>query len=89
MLACVLGCDSLFERGCISVGENGEILVSGVVADSSVVAEFVRNRLEGRISAWWNTERDKYYAWHRQHVFVAVHNGTAPRPAPADSPTSV
>lgn len=78
MLACVLGCDSLFERGYVSVGQGGEILVSDIVAESPTVAKFVRKRLEGRTSAWWNAERDKYYAWHRQHVFVAVHNGIAP-----------
>ncbi|WP_336158757.1 hypothetical protein [Amycolatopsis sp. VC5-11] len=89
MLACVLGCDSLFERGYISVGESGEILVSDIVAESPTVAEFVRDRLEGRSSTWWNTERDKYYAWHRQHVFVALHNGTAPGPPPSSADSSI
>ncbi|WP_409464778.1 hypothetical protein [Amycolatopsis sp. GA6-003] len=89
MLACVLGCDSLFERGYISVDKGGKILISDMVAESSTVAEFVESRLEGRISAWWNPEREKYYAWHREHVFLAVHNGTTPESHrfPADSST--
>jgi hypothetical protein len=78
MLACTLGCDSLFERGYVAVGEGGKILVSDLVYASGSVANFVRDRLEGRVSAWWTGEREKYYAWHRRHVFVTTHDGVSP-----------
>ncbi|WP_410666199.1 hypothetical protein [Amycolatopsis sp. lyj-84] len=79
MLACVLGCDSLFERGYISVGEDGTIIVSNIVTASARVMNFIRDHLNGRASTWWNRERDKYYAWHRQHVFITTHDGDTPR----------
>jgi hypothetical protein len=88
MLACVLGCDSLFERGYVAVGENGKILVSELVSSSEGVADFVRDRLEGRVSAWWSEERDKYYGWHRRHVFVTTHDGVAPPRAETVSRTT-
>ncbi|MDX3188832.1 hypothetical protein PV458_10545 [Streptomyces sp. MN03-5084-2B] len=78
MLACLLGCDSLFERGYVAVGDNGKILVSNLAQTSSSVAGFVRDHLEERVSAWWTTARDRYYDWHRRHVFVKTHDGVAP-----------
>ncbi|MEV6448355.1 hypothetical protein [Amycolatopsis sp. NPDC051716] len=83
MLACVLGCDSLFERGYVAVGDNGKILISSVAQTSSSVAGFVREHLEERVCAWWSPGRDKYYDWHRRHVFVRTHDGVAPQSSPS------
>lgn len=76
MLACVLGCDSLFERGYIAVGTGGTILISDAVDASPDVARFVDERLRARRSSWWNEDREKYYAWHREHVFIQTHEGS-------------
>jgi len=84
MLACLLGCDSLFEKGYVAVGEGGRILTSKLVEASGSVAEFVHHHLEGRVSPWWSLGRDKYYDWHRRHVFVKTHDGVAPSSSTLD-----
>jgi hypothetical protein len=80
MLACVLGCDSLFERGYVAVGEGGLILISDLARASASVAHYVRSHLEGRVSPWWSATRDRYYDWHRRHVFVKPRDGVVPTP---------
>lgn len=78
MLACLLGCDSLFERGFIAIAPGGTILISNAVETAPDVSRFVKERLLGRRSAWWNNDREKYYAWHREHVFIRNHAGVEP-----------
>lgn len=72
MLACLLGCDSLFENGFVTVKEGGEIAISPVAAGSPGVAKHIDEHLVGRSTAWWSTEREKYFAWHRSHTFQTV-----------------
>ncbi|WP_067839576.1 hypothetical protein [Nocardia lijiangensis] len=69
MLACVLGCDSLFERGYIGVGSGGELLISNAVTASTEVEKHVTDHLRGRTTHWWKESREPYFAWHRDHVF--------------------
>lgn len=78
MLACLLGCDSLFEHGLIAVDQGGAILISNAVAEHATPAltSFIEERLAGRSSAWWTYAREPYFAWHRQHVFLKLHNGS-------------
>ncbi|MEV5085835.1 hypothetical protein AB0K74_46505, partial [Streptomyces sp. NPDC056159] len=69
MLACLLGCDSLFEHGFVAVEEGGQLTVSPVAASAPAVAKYIDEHLAGRSIAWWSTEREQYYAWHRSHIF--------------------
>lgn len=70
MLACLLGCDSLYEHGYLTVDRGGALLVSDRVAESPAVEEFVRAHLAGKVSSWWSPEREPYFAWHRSHTFI-------------------
>lgn len=72
MLACLLGCDGLFERGYIAVGHGGELMVSAKVAQAPEVEAVVRDTLQGRRTSWWTEEREKYFEWHRTHTFLQL-----------------
>ncbi|MEU0507272.1 hypothetical protein [Nocardia sp. NPDC005998] len=69
MLACVLGCDSLFERGYVGVADGGALLVSNAVNASAEVRKHVDVYLRGRKSHWWTGSRQPYFGWHLDHVF--------------------
>lgn len=72
MLACLLGCDSLFEHGYVGVDHGGELLISDKVLESSAVKTFVEARLANRRTPWWTDSREPYFAWHRTHVFLRM-----------------
>ncbi|MCX5009156.1 hypothetical protein OHB05_42320 [Streptomyces sp. NBC_00638] len=69
MLACLLGCDSLYERGFITVEHGGQLQVSPLVEEASAVDQHIKDHLQGRITPWWTPAREPYYAWHRTHTF--------------------
>ncbi|WP_109001261.1 hypothetical protein [Streptomyces rishiriensis] len=69
MLACLLGCDSLFEHGFVAVEEGGQLMASPVAASAPAVAKYIDEHLTGRSIDWWSPEREQYYAWHRSHTF--------------------
>ncbi len=69
MLACTLGCDSLYEHGYISVAEGGTIQASPLAADIAEVDTHIHTRLAGRTVTWWNPKREPYFRWHRNHTF--------------------
>ncbi len=69
MLACLLGCDGLYERGFISVAEGGQLQVSPLAASSPAVAQHIQNHLASRTTTWWTPAREQYFAWHRSHTF--------------------
>lgn len=48
MSACRLGCDELFERGYISVGDDGAIILGGAVRFSEHVSAYAKQYLTGR-----------------------------------------
>lgn len=72
MLACLLGCDGLFEHGYIAVDHGGELLISDKVLASPVVKSFVESRLGNHRTSWWTESREPYFAWHRTHVFLRM-----------------
>ncbi|ROP37172.1 hypothetical protein [Saccharothrix texasensis] len=72
MLACVFGCDALYERGYVSVSPAGDIMISAKVAEFTEVEAMVQERLKGRRTSWWTPERDRYYQWHRTHRFLRM-----------------
>jgi hypothetical protein len=69
MLACLLGCDSLFEHGYVAVQTEGRIHLSPWVHDAPAVHQHVAARLSGRTTTWWTEKREPYFAWHRTHTF--------------------
>ncbi|WP_369377371.1 hypothetical protein [Streptomyces sp. cg36] len=69
MLACLLGCDSLFEHGFVAVEEGGQLAVSPVAASAPAVVQYIGEHLLGHSIDWWSPEREHYYAWHRAHTF--------------------
>ncbi|MER6827455.1 hypothetical protein ABT352_15855 [Streptosporangium sp. NPDC000563] len=70
MLACTLGCDSLYEHGYIAVSEDGTIMLSKALDQYPALGEHVRQRLLGRKTQKWNIEREPYFAWHRTQVYL-------------------
>ncbi|MFB9545688.1 hypothetical protein ACFFR1_19445 [Micromonospora sagamiensis] len=69
MLACVLGCDSLYEHGFIAVQPGGVIEVSPQVALAPAVAAHCSTVLSEKATDWWSPGREPYFAWHRGHTF--------------------
>jgi predicted restriction endonuclease len=64
---CLLGCDALYERGLVSVGEEGRVLVSTVQSSSALRA--VLKRFAGRKCDAWNATTAEYFEWHRRGRF--------------------
>jgi hypothetical protein len=61
MLACLFGCDALYEAGWITVGEDGRIRArdaTGELADRLA-------SLDGRLCAAHGPGSEPYFAWHR------------------------
>lgn len=67
MLACVFGCDALFEDGYVSV-ENGTIVGATSVAGSTAIGRRI-GQLRGR-SVDRYADAAAYFDWHRAHVFM-------------------
>ncbi len=69
MLACMFGCDSLYEHGFISVDEDGSILVAADAQAVPTLADYAVAHFMGRTTPWWTPLREPYFAWHRSHTF--------------------
>lgn len=92
MLACLFGCDALFELGYVVVGQDG------VIEAGRPSMEQVGKRIEDLIGRRCRAHDDNsrhYFAWHRQHHigklleqpqkaglpgFLPIQNGSALRP---------
>ncbi|NMO01890.1 HNH endonuclease [Gordonia sp. TBRC 11910] len=66
ILACVLGCDALFERGYIAVDESGTI-VPGRAADTDAIGDAVA-RLVGNTTTRFDTHTAPMFAGHRELI---------------------
>ena len=71
MPACVFGCDALFEQGYVSVGEQGELLISPQAGGVQGIHQYIQNHLEGGNVRVGLAQRDAYFSWHRTHRFRA------------------
>ena len=69
MSACRFGCDELFERGYITVADDGRLLMSQAVESSENAHGYVRQHLAGRVFGRPMTGREDYFAWHRANAF--------------------
>ena len=61
---CSAGCDTLFERGYITVSESGTIVKGPLGATSIGVSELV-DSVVGRTCPVWSSQREIYFKWHR------------------------
>jgi hypothetical protein len=64
---CLLGCDALYERGLIAVGNEGCVLVSAAQSCPALNAELCR--LRRRICRAWRKETAGYFEWHLTRRF--------------------
>lgn len=67
MLACVLGCDSLFDRGFIYIDQNGIIKVSSKSDDYPDLSQFV-SAIDGQLAKAFSETAKDYFAWHERNV---------------------
>jgi len=67
MLACVFGCDALFEAG-FSVNENGKIATSSFEPEHEAIAKKLID-LDGRPVGAHTDESTTYFTWHYSNVF--------------------
>lgn len=71
MLACLFGCDALFEQGYISVNDKGRLMCH---TNTSALETAVRERLEmlrDRAVPAHTPSSAKYFRWHRENTFLA------------------
>ncbi len=66
MIACVFGCDALYESGDIGVNANGHIVLSPTVRLGGPEEDYVRIQIKGRQCAKWvsSTASRVYFDWH-------------------------
>lgn len=69
MSACRFGCDELFERGYISVGDDGRLIISRAVESSKHAHAYARQHLAGKVFGRPMAGREDYFAWHRANPF--------------------
>jgi len=69
MSACRFGCDELFERGYISVGDGGRLIMSRAVESSEHADAYARQHLSGKYFRRPMAGREGYFAWHRAKSF--------------------
>ncbi|WP_125777878.1 hypothetical protein [Antribacter gilvus] len=75
MLACLFGCDWLFELGYIT-GADGHYVATDEAVAPAISARL--DSLDGRAIPGWDG-RASYFAWHREHVFRG--RGATAKPA--------
>jgi hypothetical protein len=69
MLACVLGCDSLFDKGFIYIDKNGTIRVSGKSETYPDLSKFI-SPINGQVAKAYSERAKDYFAWHeKKHSF--------------------
>ncbi|CAO5147010.1 HNH nuclease domain-containing protein [Frankia sp. AiPs1] len=69
MLACLLGCDSLYEHGFVGVGADGHLLVPADVREIPPLDDYAETHYVNRTCNWWSPTREPYFSWHRAHTF--------------------
>ena len=69
MLACVLGCDSLFDKGAIYVDPEGFIRSSTKLNSTADLADFLQS-LEGKRAIAFSERSKGYFKWHQQNMAV-------------------
>jgi len=65
--ACVLGCDSLYDKGVVFVDDKGILRATSGRSGTPDLSDFVSD-LVGRHVSRHTTQTAKYFAWHSKHV---------------------
>ncbi|MBU1700910.1 MAG: hypothetical protein KJ970_13740 [Candidatus Eisenbacteria bacterium] len=65
---CLLGCDSLYERGLVSVNTNGIVVMTTIEEMTRSVSIFLK-KLSGRKCRSWKLETSAYFRWHFDRRF--------------------
>ena len=68
MPVCLAGCDTLFERGFVTVSSTGRVVTSRRFRRSSDLSSLLA-RLDGRQCPAHTEGTEPYFAWHRQYAF--------------------
>lgn len=66
---CLFGCDSLYERGFVSVEDQGQVVVTERGNMTKTVREHLR-RLRRRKCSCWSDENAEYFRWHYERQFL-------------------
>lgn len=71
MIACVFGCDALYESGVLGVNANGHIVISPTVRPGGPEEDYVRVLIKGRRSNKWVSSRGSrpYFDWHWRMIY--------------------
>ena len=69
MSACKFGCDELFERGYISVADDGTLIVSLAIASCDEANAYARMHIVGKTFGRPIGGRHDYFHWHRTNSF--------------------
>lgn len=69
MLACLLGCDALYESGFISVGPDGKVLVSKAATEAPGLSSHVLP-LSSRTCLAHRAQTSGYFEWHRANKYL-------------------
>ena len=69
MPACLFGCDSLYEKGYISV-QNGKVVVWDQITELNTGAiRNVTKNLNGKDISYWNSNSSPYFNWHYRNIY--------------------
>ncbi|MEH0861974.1 hypothetical protein [Halobacteriovorax sp. DPLXC-1] len=66
MSACRLGCDDLFERGYITIGDGGTVERSATKTFTPILNDYV-TKIEGNICSAYSKGSHKYFKWHSKY----------------------
>lgn len=68
VLACAMGCDSLFEKGFVGVSSGKYCVCSNIHLPGKVNTHL--KGLDGKTCKVWTEKSKKYFAWHYRNVFL-------------------
>jgi predicted restriction endonuclease len=69
MSACKFGCDELFERGYITITNEGALKVSKALQAASQAHSYAAEHLVGKTFGRPMAGREGYFDWHRTHAY--------------------
>lgn len=68
MLICLLGCDSLYERGLIAVNANGDVVRSSLSVTPDI--DYLLDTLAGNECLQHDDKTAPFFRWHLENTFV-------------------
>jgi hypothetical protein len=71
MPICLLGCDTLFDRGYVSVSDKGRIITS-IVKGNNKPLHSMLSQLNRRSCPNHTSDSEHYFSWHRDNIFNSV-----------------